>query len=120
MLLIEPIVGFITLYVSFVFGVMFAFFDAYPSVFQSVYGFTLGQVGLAFVGIVVGICLAVLTFAVVDKTLYAKAKAAAPPGKTPPPEERLYVSMLGSVAIPVSLFWYGFSSFSCLSHRSGH
>ncbi len=105
MLLIEPIVGFITLYVSFVFGVMFAFFDAYPYVFQRVYGFSLGQVGLAFLGIVVGICLAVPTFAVLDKTLYAKAKAKALPGKAPPPEERLYVSMLGSVGIPVSLFW---------------
>ena len=105
MLLIEPIVAYIIFYVSFVFGVMFAFFDACPYVFHSLYGFSLGQVGLAFLGIVVGICLAAFTFVVIDETLYAKAKARAPPGKPPPPEERLYVSMLGSVGIPVSLFW---------------
>ena len=105
MLLIEPIVAFIIFYVSFVFGVVFAFFDAYPYGFHSVYGFSLGQVGLAFLGIVVRICLAAFTFVVIDKTLYAEAKARAPPGKPPPPEERLYVSMLGSVGIPVSLFW---------------
>lgn len=35
MLLIEPIVAFVTLYVSFVFGVMFASFDTYPYVFQN-------------------------------------------------------------------------------------
>ena len=105
MLLVEPIVGFITLYVSFVFGVMFAFFDAYPYVFESVYSFGLGQVGLAFLGIVVGICLAIPTFVVLNKTLYAKAKAKVTLGKMPPPEERLYISMLGSIAIPVSLFW---------------
>ena len=56
MLLTEPIVGFISLYVSFVFGVMFAFFDVYPYGFQSVYGFSLGQVGLAFLGIVIATC----------------------------------------------------------------
>lgn len=33
MLLIEPIVAFIIFYVSFVFGVVFAFFDAYPYFF---------------------------------------------------------------------------------------
>jgi len=32
-LLIEPIVAFIIFYVSFMFGVMFAFFDAYPYFF---------------------------------------------------------------------------------------
>ena len=106
MLFIEPIVGFITLYVSFGFGVMFAFFEAYPYVFVSVYNFSLGQVGLAFLGIIIGICLAVFTFAILDNTLYAKAKARAPSGKMPPPEERLYISMFGSIGIPVSLFWY--------------
>ena len=106
MLLMEPIVGSITLYVSFAFGVLFAFFDAYPYVFTGVYKFSFGQVGLAFLGIIVGICLAVVTFVIVDKTLYAKAKQRAPQGKMPPPEERLYISMLGSLGIPVSLFWY--------------
>ena len=105
MLCVEPIVIFITVYVSFVFGVMFCFFDAYPYVFQSVYGFSLGQVGLAFLGIVVGIFLAVFTFVFFDKTLYAKARRNMPDGKMPPPEERLYVSMVGSIGIPVSLFW---------------
>ena len=105
MLFVEPIVGSITLYVSFVFGVMFAFFDAYPYVFESVYGFSLGQVGLAFIGIVIGIFLAIFTFIGITKTLYEKAKHAAGPGKLPPPEERLYVSMVGSIGIPISLFW---------------
>ena len=105
MLLVEPIVGSITLYVSFAFGVLFAFFDAYPYVFVRVYKFSPGEVGLAFLGIIVGICFAVITFIIVDKTIYAKAKARAAKGKMPPPEERLYISMLGSLGIPISLFW---------------
>ncbi len=101
----EPIVGSITLYVSFAFGVLFAFFDAYPYVFVGVYNFSPGEVGLAFLGIIIGVCFAVATFVVVDNTLYAKAKLRAPEGKMPPPEERLYISMFGSLGIPISLFW---------------
>ena len=106
MLMLEPIVSSLSIYVSFVFGVMFAFFDAYPYVFQTVYGFSLGQVGLTFVSIVVGFLFAVLTSVTINKTLFDKARKEAGPGKMPPPEKRLYVSMVGSVGIPVSLFWY--------------
>ncbi|MCJ1288729.1 hypothetical protein MMC34_000258 [Xylographa carneopallida] len=105
MLFVEPIVISISIYVSFAFGVLFAFFVAYPYVLGSVYGFSLGQTGLAFVAIIMGILLAGMTFAILDKTLYAKARARAVPGKMPPPEERLYTSMLGSLGIPIGLFW---------------
>ncbi|MCJ1281516.1 hypothetical protein MMC26_000836 [Xylographa opegraphella] len=108
MLFVEPIVMSISIYVSFAFGVLFAFFVAYPNVLGNVYGFSLGQTGLAFIAIIIGVILAGVTFAILDKTFYAKAKARAPAGKTPPPEERLYTSMLGSLGIPVGLFWYVF------------
>lgn len=62
----EPIVGSSTLYVSFA--------------FLNVYKFSPGEVGLALLGIVIGIFLAVATFVVVHKTLYAKAKERAPEG----------------------------------------
>ncbi|KAF6220300.1 hypothetical protein HO133_003432 [Letharia lupina] len=110
MLIIEPIVSSLSLYVSFVFGVMFAFFDAYPYVFQSVYAFSLGQVGLAFVSIVIGFLFAVLTSIVINKTLFEKSRKEAGPGILPPPEKRLYVSMVGSVGIPVSLFWFAWTA----------
>ena len=58
-LLIEPTMGFVTEYISLDVRVMFAFFDAYPYVLQPVYGLSLGQAGLALLGIIVGICLAV-------------------------------------------------------------
>ncbi|KAI9690933.1 MAG: hypothetical protein M1822_008553 [Bathelium mastoideum] len=109
MLVVEPIVASWALYHSFVFGVLFAFFDSYPLVFTKVYGFTFGQVGLAFLGIMIGTVLAVLTFIVVDKTIYQKKKLAAAPGK-PAPEERLYVSMLGSFGVPIALFWFAWTA----------
>ncbi|KAJ2991609.1 hypothetical protein NUW58_g2458 [Xylaria curta] len=109
MLVSEPIVIAWALYHSFVFGVLFAFFESYPYVFTRVYGFSLGQVGLAFLGIFIGTLFAVVTFGIIDKTVYQRKKVACAPAK-PPPEERLYTSMLGAFGIPVALFWFGWTA----------
>ena len=109
MLLTEPILSSITVYNAFVFGVLFAFFGSYPYVFRSVYGFDDAEIGLAFIGILIGTLLAVVTYMVVDMTLYTKAKIHAPGGK-PAPEERLYTAMLGSFGIPISMFWFGWTA----------
>ena len=45
MLLFEPIIGWMSLYVAFAFGILFAFFDAFPYVFANIYGFNIGEVG---------------------------------------------------------------------------
>lgn len=52
-----------------------------------------------------------MTFAIIDKTVYAKAKArVTEPGKIPPPEERMYSCMMGSLMLPVSLFWFAWTA----------
>lgn len=106
MLFTEPIVGFIALYAAFSFGVLFAFFASFPYVFGIVYGFDSGEVGLAFLGLWFGLILAVVTFAIFDRTWYAAAREQAKlEGKPTSPEHRLYASMAGSLGIPISLFW---------------
>lgn len=109
MLLTEPIVAFWALYTSFVFGILFALFSAYPFVFTGVYGFTIAQSGLPFIGIFIGTVLAVITFWILDQTVYQKAKEKSI-GKIAAPEERLYTSMLGSFGIPVALFWFAWTA----------
>ncbi|RPB17190.1 MFS general substrate transporter [Morchella conica CCBAS932] len=111
MLVTEPIVGFISLYAAFSFGVLFAFFASFPYVFGAVYGFDSGSVGLAFLGLLFGLFLAVGTFAVFDRTWYAAAREKAKlEGKATEPEHRLYASMAGSLGIPISLFWFAWSA----------
>ncbi|KAI0189894.1 MFS multidrug transporter-like protein [Astrocystis sublimbata] len=109
MLVAEPIVVSWSLYHAFVFGVLFAFFESYPYVFGSVYHFGPGAIGLAFLGITIGTVLAVLTFAIIDKTVYQKRKRAYAPAR-PPPEERLYISMFGAFGVPVALFWFAWTA----------
>ncbi|KAE9375192.1 MFS multidrug transporter-like protein [Stipitochalara longipes BDJ] len=113
MLITEPIVGFFSLYVAFNFAVLFAFFAAFPLVFESVYGFDTEQSGLVFIAIGVGCVLAVPSVILCDIYLYQprfRASIAAGKGGVVAPEYRLYPAMMGSVGLPLGLFWFAWTS----------
>lgn len=112
MLFVEPIVGFFSLYTAFTFAVLFAFFAAFPIVFHGVYGFTTSQVGLTFLAVGLGVVLAVFTAIACDRILYQKHyRRALSEGRTAAaPEHRLYSAMLGSMGIPIGLFWFGWTA----------
>lgn len=103
MLFTEPIVLFFSLYNSFTFSVLFAFFAAFPYTFTTVYGFNTWQYGLTFLGILIGVLCAVATVIIIDRTVWLKKlKQAMHEGKTLlPPEHRLYAAMVGSFTIPI-------------------
>ncbi|CAI6091035.1 unnamed protein product [Clonostachys chloroleuca] len=109
MLLLEPIVTLICLYVAVGFGILFSFFAAVPYVFMLVYGFDIEQCGLVFLAVVIGCILGLLTIILCDKLLYQpRVKNYAP--QLVPPEHRLYGAMVGSLILPVGLFWFGWSA----------
>ncbi|OJJ56743.1 hypothetical protein ASPSYDRAFT_80515 [Aspergillus sydowii CBS 593.65] len=109
MLLSEPIVALICLYVACEFATLFSFFAAFPLVFQGVYGFGIESSGLVFLSIVVGCLLGALTVLICDILLY-RPRAAKVPGGHIPPEYRLFPAMVGSIGLPVGLFWFGWTS----------
>ncbi len=51
---LEPIVFLLNLYIALIYGLLYIWFESFPIVFIDIYGFNLGQEGLAFVGILVG------------------------------------------------------------------
>jgi hypothetical protein len=103
MLLTEPLVFYLSIYTAFRFAMLFSFFGSYPLVYMEVYSFDMKNTGLAFIGILVGFIFAVTTFAVLDKTVYRRAMRASV-GRVVP-KHRLYASMIGSIMLPISLFW---------------
>lgn len=113
MLLTEPICTAFSVYSAFNFGVLFAFFTAVTWVYRTVYGFSVGEAGLIFISIGVGAVVATAIFILIDRRTYrrqARARAAAGDATPLPPEERLYAAMLGSLLLPVSLFWFGWTA----------
>ncbi|KAK0102658.1 hypothetical protein ONS95_006262 [Cadophora gregata] len=107
MMFLEPLVAFLSIYTGFSFAMMFSFFGSYNYVFQSVYGFNQKEIGLTFLGILVGFFFAVISFGIFDATLYTKASIKA--NHNPAPEHRLYAAMLGSIMMPIGLFWFAWA-----------
>lgn len=109
MLVTEPIVGLICLYVACEFATLFTFFAAVPYIFQSVYHFSVEQSGLVFVSVVIGCVLGCITVMLCEVLLYRPQIPRHPPHMVPP-EYRLYPAMLGSLGLPVALFWMAWTS----------
>lgn len=109
MLCTEPIVALICLYVAFEFATLFSFFAAFPLVFKGVYGFGIEDSGLLFLSIVIGCLLGALTVLLCDIFLYRKQSSKFS-GQQVPPEYRLYPAMIGSIFLPIGLFWFGWTS----------
>ncbi|KAM0540236.1 hypothetical protein ACHAO7_011399 [Fusarium culmorum] len=107
----EPIILILSIYISIIYGTMYMCFAAFPIVFQGGRGWNQGVGGLAFLGIVVGVALAISTFVYEDKRY---AKAGRTRGAPLEPEDRLPPAMMGSVLIPVGLFWFAWTSFDSI------
>lgn len=108
MLILEPILVLITLYLALVYGILYLFFEAYPVSFQEVRGWTSeGLAGLPFLGIMIGVLCGVALIIWQTKTRFAhKLKKHG----TVIPEERLVPMMIASLLLPAGLFWFGWTS----------
>lgn len=113
----EPIVMLIALYLSVVYIILFTFLDGYDYIFREIHGVSEGITGTCFVGIAIGLCFATALVPLIygwAKRDLQKIKEQG--GDHLPPEFRLWFSMLGGAfAIPISLFWMGWTSDSNIS-----
>ncbi|KAL1585222.1 hypothetical protein WHR41_05866 [Cladosporium halotolerans] len=104
----EPIVLLISIYMAIIYGTLYMLFGAFPIVYQQNRGWSPGIGGLAFVGVAVGMIIAV-AYSVWDNKRYAKIsdeyKGFAPP------EARIPPIMLGGVAVPLGLFWFAWTNY---------
>ncbi|KAL4761073.1 MFS transporter [Aspergillus foveolatus] len=108
MLMLEPILILITLYLALVYGILYLFFEAYPVSFQEERGWTNGGIaGLPFIGIMIGVLCGVALIVWQTKTRFAHKLAKH--GRVIP-EERLVPMMVASVLLPGGLFWFGWTS----------
>lgn len=105
MLFLSPLVFFLSLYIAFVYGVLYLLFTTIPVVFETTYGFNVGLTGLVYLALGVGNLggWAVVTF-LSDKSVIRLAKAN--DGKFEP-EMRLAISIFFGFFLPITFFWYG-------------
>lgn len=100
----------ITMYMSFVYGIVYLLFEAYPFVFIKVYHFNVGENGLAFIGFFTGGLVAVGAYMLIIDPRYSKlAKELAP--DPVPPEKRLEMTLYTSWGLVIAMFWFGWSAY---------
>lgn len=108
----EPIIILVALYLTVVYIILFTFLEGFDYIYGDTYGISQGHTGLCFLAIIIGLfgASALVPF------LYKKAKrdlekVKEQGGDRLSPEFRLWYSMLGgSFALPISLFWMGWTA----------
>jgi DHA1 family multidrug resistance protein-like MFS transporter len=109
MLVSEPIVMLCSLSLLFNWAVLFQWFITVPFVLQNVYKFTLAQAGLAFISAIVGTIVAAIITILIEQLLFRRAVTSGTKTSLPL-EYRLIPAMIGSLLLPASLFWVGWSA----------
>ena len=100
LLFTEPIVFMLSVYLAFVYGLLFCSFSAYPVEFELVRGWNVLDATLPFLAIGAGIVLGAFT------SLGFRPLTR----KNPTPEGRLYQGCAGALLLPISLFWWALTS----------
>jgi MFS family permease len=109
MLFLSPTVFFISLYLAFAYGTLYLLFTTIPTVFQQTYGWSVGITGLVYICLGVGNVSgwAVIT-ATSDRGVVKRTRAN---NGVFEPEMRLPLSIYFSFFLPVTFFWYGWSTY---------
>lgn len=99
----EPILALMTAYMSYIYGVLYLLFEAYPISFQEERGWNQGVGSLPFAAFIVGIAMGTGLIAYSTRTNFTRAFKQH--GKVVP-EERLPPMIVGAAVLPVGLFLF--------------
>jgi DHA1 family multidrug resistance protein-like MFS transporter len=107
MMVLDPAVGFTALYTALVYGIYYSFFESFPLVYIDMYGFNLGETGLSFLSISVGVAISVCVYWsyqywVVEPHIRANG--------FPAPEYRLRPALISTFLCPIGLFIFGWTA----------
>ncbi|KAH8889766.1 MFS general substrate transporter [Thozetella sp. PMI_491] len=108
-LLLSPLMTSMSLYISFAYGVLYLLFNTIPTVFGEGYGWSTGLTGLVYIPLGLGYMVGMIWFAKMsDKTVMRLTKNN---GGVYEPEMRLIDCIWFSFLLPVTFFWYGWTTY---------
>ncbi|OAX84293.1 hypothetical protein ACJ72_01335 [Emergomyces africanus] len=108
MLIMEPILLFMTIYIAISYGMFYLFFFSYPISFGRDRGWTnAGVASLPLLGLSVGVIAGLGVIAYGTKTHFARKMKE---HGSVAPEERLPEVIVGAACLPIGLFWFSWTS----------
>ena len=103
----QPIVLTMAVYQAITFATVYTLYTNFQDIYGRLYGFNTSQIGLMYLGPGIGFLVAVWFLVPRIDTVYnALARRN---NNTPKPEYRLPIANIGSVLIPISLFWFAWT-----------
>lgn len=103
----EPILLMLNIYVALLLSLLFSSLSSFPLVFMDIYGFNLGQKGLAYLGIFLG---AIITVPPIFLYLRYRLGPQFNASGELQPEKRLPPAIVGSFLVPISLLIFGWTA----------
>ncbi|KAI9877951.1 MAG: hypothetical protein M1830_002358 [Pleopsidium flavum] len=103
----QPIVQALSLYVSYLYGLMYLVLSTFPLLWSNVYHESIGIGGLNYISLGLGFFLATQITAPLNDRIYRRLKRNNGVGK---PEFRVPLMVPGSCLVPIGLFIYGWSA----------
>lgn len=103
----DPAILFVNIYTALFYGIYYTFFEVFPLVFPPMYGFNLGEIGLAFLACQVGATLGVIIYFsylrwyMIPDNIKNGLRAQ---------EHRLVPAICGSFLLPTGLFIFAWTS----------
>jgi DHA1 family multidrug resistance protein-like MFS transporter len=103
----DPAVFFVNLYTALFYGIYYTFFEVFPLVFPPMYGFNLGETGLAFISCQIGATLGLISYFIYVRWWqipYIQKNGISNH------EYFMLPAMVGSFFLPVGLFIFAWTS----------
>ncbi|KAH8425142.1 MFS transporter [Aspergillus melleus] len=102
----SPIVFMLAMFASVTYGYLYLMFTTITPIFENTYGFSPGVAGLSYLGFGIGSVLGLIICGIVSNRIAVAHTARG----CFTPESRLPPMLVGCWAIPIGLFWYGWSA----------
>ncbi|RMZ70977.1 benomyl methotrexate resistance [Pyrenophora seminiperda CCB06] len=107
LMLLDPSIAFTAVYTAIVYGIFYSFFEAFPLVYNEMYNFNLGELGLTFLSVTVGVILSMAWYwwyirFRVEPSIRLHGLGA--------PERRLIPALVVTFFVPVGLFIFGWTA----------
>lgn len=103
-MIFDPAITYTAVYTSLVYGIYYSFFEALPLVYPVFYDFNLGEIGLIFLSVLIGVLISLAIYCLYIRAVWQPAIKAQGLG---PPENCLIPGLYACFVPPVGLFIFG-------------
>jgi len=107
LVLLDPAIAFTAIYTALIYGIFYSFFEAFPLVYNVMYHFNLGELGLTFLSVTVGVILSVVWY---WYYIYYHVEPRIKSEGLGAPELRLRPALFVTFFVPAGLFIFGWTA----------